>query len=193
MGPLTWMRNLRARRLAGPLPAWKPRPDAGGDHNGHVVQFYVGDFPAGTVAGFLREGIAKGEVCLVIATPAHVKAIDALLDRPGKCVYLDAGETLARFMVDGRPDRQRFHDTVGDLVQQAAEAGNGPVRAFGEMVVLLCERGEPEAARQLEALWNEVGERHHVRLLCSYPAHAVGGRNKGFAAPLRDAHSHAIA
>jgi len=96
-------------------------------------------------------------------------------------------------MRHGRPDRQRFHDTVGDLVQQAAEAGRGPVRAFGEMVVLLCDRGEPEAARQLEALWNEVGERHHVRLLCSYPEHAVAGRNKRFAAPLRDAHSHAIA
>lgn len=190
MGPLAWMRKWRARRLAGPLPQWESR-DAGG--NGHVVQFYGGEFPAGTVAGFLREGIAKGEVCIVIATPGHVKAVDALLDQPGKCIYLDAEETLARFMVHGRPDRQRFHDTVGDLVQQAAEASKGPVRAFGEMVVLLCERGDAKAAHELEGLWNELAARHHLRLLCSYPLDAMAGRNRGFAAPLRDSHSHAVA
>lgn len=190
MGPLDFWRAWRGRRLAAALPQWESH-DAGG--SGHVVQFYGGGFPAGTVAGFLREGIARGEVCLVIATAAHVKAVDALLDRPGKCLYLDAEETMARFMVHGRPDRTRFLDTVGDLVQQAAEAGNGQVRAFGEMVVLLCQRGEPEAARQLEELWNEVAARHHLRLLCSYPMEAVGGRNRTFASTLRDTHSHAVA
>lgn len=181
------LRERRARRFSAPLPQWRPEEDAG---RGHIVQFYGGAFPTAEVATFLLEGIEAGEVCIVIAEPGHITAIDRKLDRPGKCIYLDAEETLAKFMVGGRPDRVRFMDTVGDLVAEAAQAGGGRVRAFGEMVVLLCERGDPEAAHQLEAMWNELGKRHQLRLLCSYPIGVLEGRGKAMAAPLRDSHSH---
>lgn len=190
MAWVKFLRQRRARRLSRQMPLWKAADLDG--QSGHVVQFYGGEFPAGAVAGFLREGIDQGEVCIVIAEPGHIKAVDALLDRPGKCVYLDADQTLAKFMVDGRPDRVRFMDSVGDMVQQAAEAGGGKVRAFGEMVVLLCQRGDAEAAHELELLWNEVAARNSLRLLCSYPIAAVEGRSKSMAVPLRDVHSHAV-
>ena len=190
MGIFQVLRKRRARRFSSPLPAWRPEDDAG---RGHIVQFYGGAFPADAVAGFLREGIEAGEVCIVIAEPRHITAIDRQLDRSGKCIYLDAEKTMAKFMVNGRPDRTKFMDTVGDLVNEAAQAGGGRVRAFGEMVVLLCQRGEPEAAHQLEALWNELGRRHRLRLLCSYPIDALEGRSRSMAIPLRDSHSHAVA
>lgn len=190
MGLRSFLRRHRLRRLSKGLPEWRSS-DLGG--NGHVVQFYGGRFPADTVARFLLDGIQANEVCIVIAEPRHVAAVDRLLDRPGKCIYLDARETMARFMVDGRPDRMRFLDTVGDLVAQAAEAGGGRVRAFGEMVVLLCKDGNAEAARELEQLWNELGRRHHMRLLCSYPIEVLEGRAGDHAAALRDSHSHATA
>lgn len=189
MGILQALRIRRSRRLAAALPLWAP---ADAVACGHVVQFYGGRFPTASVGAFVREGLSMDEVVVLIATPAHVRAIDGMLgDQKGRVVYLDAEETLARFMVHGRPDRQRFHDTVGDLVEQAAGMGNGRVRAFGEMVVLLCDRGEPEAACELEQLWNEVGARHSLKLLCAYPVVSLGGRNKAFRATLRDSHSHA--
>lgn len=190
MAFVRFLRQRRARRLAKGMPLWDMAEREA--NSGHVVQFYGGDFPAGSVAGFLREGIDQGEVCIVIAQPHHIKAVDTLLERPGKVVYLDADQTLAKCMVDGRPDRLRFMDSVGDVVEQAAQAGGGKVRAFGEMVVLLCQRGQPDAAHELEVLWNELADRHALRLLCSYPVAAVEGHARPMATVLRDTHSHAV-
>lgn len=191
MGIFGALRRSRGRRLAAALPTWAP---ADLEACGHVVQFYSGPFPAKAVSDFVREGIDAGEVAILVATPGHVRAVDDLLgDQKGRVLYLDAEETLAKFIgLDGRPDRQRFFDTVGDLVQQASEAGNGHVRAFGEMVVLLCDRGEPEAAHGLEDLWNELGRKHSLKLLCSYPLSSLAGRNRTFQTTLRDTHSHAV-
>jgi len=187
MGLLTMLANRRSRRLAAAMPAWD-----GTAQRGHVVQFYGGAFPAATVGRFVQEGLAAGEVAIVIATPQHIQAVQGHLAGMGRSIFLDAQEAMDGFMVDGAPDRTRFFDTVGDLVAQAAQLGNGSVRAFGEMVVLLCRDGKPEAARQLEELWNELCRRHDLKLLCSYPLSALGGRNRNAAAGLCDAHSHAV-
>lgn len=190
MGILQAYLDGRSRRLAAALPEWKPDEDS---QCGHVVQFYGGPFPVAAVAKFLSQGLAAGEVGIMVATPEHTLAVQAKLGGSGRCIFLDAEETMAKFMVHGRPNRIRFMDTVGDLVGQAAHMGNGHVRAFGEMVVLLCERGEPEAAHALEELWNELGNKHPLKLLCSYPLKAFTGRNKPFETRLRDTHSHAVA
>lgn len=189
MGILRAFREHRGRRLAMALPEWQP---AGDSQCGHVVQFYGGAFPVDSVAKFLREGLAAGEVGIMVATPKHTMAVQTKLGGSGRCIFLDAEETMAKFMVDGRPDRTRFMDTVGDLVAQAAQMGNGRVRAFGEMVVLLCQKGEPEAAHELETLWNELGAKHSLKLLCSYPLTAFLGRNKPYETKLRDTHAYAV-
>jgi hypothetical protein len=175
--------------MAMALPGWEPAADG---HSAHVVQFYGGPYPVEAIAGFLRQGLAVGEVGIVVATPEHILEVQTKLGGSGRCVFLDAKETMAKFMIDGHPDRTRFMDTVGDLVSHAAQIGNGKVRAFGEMVVLLCEQGEPQAAHELEMLWNELGRMHALRLLCSYPLAAVSGPNKEFGDLLRDDHSHAV-
>jgi hypothetical protein len=41
--------------------------------------------------------------------------------------------------------------------------------AFGGMVGLLCAQGRPEAALQLEKLWNEESRAHDCYLRCAYP------------------------
>src|ERR1051326_2014437 len=187
MGLRMFLQARRVRRLLGRLPAYA-------EGQGHVVQVSAAASPAGAVAAFTRQGAAAGEVGVVIATPDHVAAADALLgDLRARVVYLDADEMLARFMVDGHPDRQRFLDTVGDVVQQAAEAGGGRVRAYGEMVVRLCQSGRPDAAVELEGLGNELARDHALRLLCSYPVDALGGGAGLLAQQLRDTHSHALA
>jgi signal transduction histidine kinase len=76
-------------------------------------------------------------------------------------------------MVDGMPDPARFEAVVGELLD-AAGAGR-EVRVFGEMVALLVAEGKPDAALSLEALWNDLQERHTFALLCAYPMNQFGG------------------
>jgi hypothetical protein len=45
---------------------------------------------------------------------------------------------------------------------------------FGEMVALLWDFGQVNAAIEVEAMWNELAAQYPFSLLCAYPADAVG-------------------
>ena len=72
--------------------------------------------------------------------------------------------------MDGdRPSAEQFEAVVGGLMDQVgARFPNRRIRAFGEMVDLLCERGNPSAAAALEELWNRLARRRSFSLLCGY-------------------------
>ena len=65
---------------------------------------------------------------------------------------------------------------MGANTEQASAAGSATmepaagrrVRAWGEMVDLLAERGDFDGALELEELWNRVGELVPLSLMCSY-------------------------
>lgn len=171
----------------------------------HVVQFYENDaFLARVTAAYVSEGLAAGEPVVAIATRVHLVALaSALRSRgveldqelaAGRCTLLEAEETLAAFMVDGRPVPARFEEVIGGLIRRL-EAGSpsGHVRAFGEMVDVLCLRGERAAALELEALWNDLGRRHSFALLCGYAISAFDGAGltDSFAG-VCTAHSHVV-
>jgi PAS domain S-box-containing protein len=136
----------------------------------HFVRFYDDDdLLLDEVAAFVGQALRTRGRGLVIATPAHCEALAQRLDALAQQVtWLDAEATLATFMVGGQPDRQRFDAVVGTAVA-AAGAGGANVHAFGEMVALLCARGQVEAALQLERLWNELAQRMEFSLFCAYP------------------------
>jgi anti-sigma regulatory factor (Ser/Thr protein kinase) len=149
----------------------------------HIVQFYERDLELiEVVGGYLAAALHAGEVALIIATPAHGRALEAELTaagidleeaRHGKAlVTLDAAQTMSRFVVDGRADPARFETVIGGLVGQALESGRA-VRAFGEMVALLWDTGQVAAAIELEDLWNALGRVLPLSLWCGYPTHAV--------------------
>src|SRR5690606_26273254 len=76
--------------------------------------------------------------------------------------------TLKRLLRDGRADEQLFRATIGRPIE-AALRQYPRLRAFGEMVALLREGGNGEAALRLEELWNRLGREHAFSLLCAYP------------------------
>lgn len=146
----------------------------------HAVQFYGTDESLfATVGGFISEGLIAGQPAVIIATPAHTKAIlDELVRRLidvaearhiGDLVCMDAEDTLATLMADDLPDPRAFMKNVGDVIEQAlAGRVRTPVRAYGEMVDVLWKQGKIEAAMRLEILWNELAGSHAFQLLCGY-------------------------
>jgi hypothetical protein len=154
---------------------------AGGD--AHVAFLYLDDEElCREVAGYLAPVVAGEAAGIVIATEAHWRAIAARLEGDGADVEAmqreerlfvrDAATVLASFRSDGRIDPERFEANVGGLVRRAARGGL-PLRAYGEMVMLLWERDDAAGALELESLWNELNEREPFSLLCGYRHDAV--------------------
>ena len=159
-------------------------PDLRGGPDRHAVLFYrdAGEV-AGQVSAYLLEAIRAGGVAVVIATPAHRDAIAGALARAGadvtgdqvagRYLALDAFETMDQFMLADWPNAASFWLTVSPLVRQAAETGT-PVHVFSEMVALLWDFGQVNAAIEVEAMWNELSAQYPFSLLCGYPANSVG-------------------
>lgn len=163
-----------------------PRTDwAAMNDTEHFVQFYEGDgFLLNSLSGFIGSAISSNDAALVVATQAHRDGLDELLiangldvanaKARGQFVSLDAAEMLTRFMVDGSPEPDRFHEVIGGLIASVSD-GRPRVRAFGEMVALLWAEGQHQAAIRLEELWNDLQKAHTFSLFCAYPMNGLGG------------------
>jgi hypothetical protein len=148
----------------------------------HVVLFHASDEE---LADQVYEHLFwSGEpgTAILIATPEHrrlitgrmaLAGIDVLAELAnGSFVVLDADETLGSFMVEGWPDAAAFWRTMSPVLKRAL-ARPGKTRVFGEMVALLWQADQTEAAVDLEALWNELARHYPFSLLCAYPVEAV--------------------
>src|SRR5690242_16151190 len=172
--------TLRAR-LRSPEVLNLHKPDAAG----HVAQFYERDETVVTsVAHLARKTLRQGDSVVLIATRAHLRAMEAVVNAAcslgqlrerGRYLALDADATLSLIIDNGFPDETRFDDAVGSFVRKASEAStNGFMFAFGEMVALLCQENRRDAALHLERLWNALALRHRFSLYCAYPLSAFG-------------------
>ena len=176
------MRLSRTRRATESI---KPRRGGlslidGAPHQ-HAVQFYESDdFLVRAVSQYLEGGLKASEPVIAIATREHRLGfarelvsrgidVDGARQR-GMFVELDAGETLSKFMLNGSPDGARFAETIGPVLERAAQqrSATGSLRAFGEMVNILWSEGNGPAALALESLWNRLSERYEFSLLCGY-------------------------
>jgi MEDS: MEthanogen/methylotroph, DcmR Sensory domain len=145
----------------------------------HVVHIYENDEVfLNTLQAFIESGFQVGDGVIAIATPAHLLALETRLTEHGveldtlraqdRYFAVEAEELLARFMVNGWPDQERFTRAVGDLIARAKGEGRN-ARGFGEMVALLWERGAQTATVRLECLWDDLCRRETFLLLCAYP------------------------
>ncbi|MBZ5508233.1 MAG: MEDS domain-containing protein [Acidobacteriia bacterium] len=149
---------------------------------GHAVQFYETDAGLVEMLGqHIGSALKSGDTSLVIATKAHRQRLAEELQlrkvnmaaaiNAGQYLELDAAETLAKFMVGGGPDQQKFADTIETVISRAGartKAGKRLV-VFGEMVALLWGEGKRDATVRLEELWNDLAQRHTFHLTCGYP------------------------
>jgi hypothetical protein len=145
----------------------------------HLVTFYESDaFLVDSVADFAVPALHDCQSVIVIATPAHRAAFaDAIHARgtdlgaaalDGRYQAIDARELLSMFMRDGVPDRARFEETCGAMLDRASAGGRHP-KVYGEMVALLLADGDMTATLALEDLWCELAAERDFSLMCAYP------------------------
>ena len=162
------------------LPSLAPRK--GENTSSHEVQFYSDD--ASLLAGFTRfiePALLAGSAVVVVATESHQKSLFQRLQehevnipaamKEGRYLPLDVAETLSNFMVNDMPDPVRFRKVVRNLVAAAAKSAKGePPRivACGECAPILWAQGNPDAAIQVEHLWDEIAKTYNVDMLCGY-------------------------
>jgi hypothetical protein len=142
----------------------------------HFVQLFQADEPSlvYNVAFYIAQGLSRGENAIVIADAAHrhgfAQRLRVLGVAAGPVLFLDAEETLSRFMVNGHPDERLFRETLDEAIAQVSGGAKAPkLRAYGEMVGILWQRGQIAAAIELEAVWNRALESEGFVLFCGYP------------------------
>lgn len=174
----------------------------------HVAHFYsdLSDCDRQVVT-WIRPALVAGGGAILVCTPANAARLRAGLEatgvdpRPleqaGRLLIVRARDLMDRFMGPEGPRGDVFHRLAKDLlvkVRVGCPDRSAPVRVWGEMVHLLWDGGQPEAAHRLEMLWNEALPERGVELLCSYD---VAGASEEACAALRQdvllTHGHLLA
>jgi CheY-like chemotaxis protein len=155
----------------------------------HAAQFHANDRHfLDEVSGFVGATLRGGGPVVVAATAetrsgiarrlAALRFDVAALERRGQYLVLDAAESLAQFMRDGRADADRHAEIVRDLERSRlafSDSADCRLTIFGEMAVLLCRNGEVEAALDVEQIWNRLTRSLPFLTVCSYPIECFRG------------------
>jgi hypothetical protein len=168
----------------------------------HAVLFYRDDATVQErVGAYVTGALRAGRSALVIGKPGlvaqlmidvhrqHVQGVPFDAKR-GRLVVLDAVATLDKFCRDGRPHRGLFMQVVGTALHELGGTPELPVAAYGEMVGVLCERGQYADAVALEQMWNELLAHEDAALFCGYAGRLFGSPpSKKFLEAIRAAHT----
>jgi hypothetical protein len=168
---------------------------------GHTVQFYKFQeelYPS--LRKYVRDGLAQGDGIIVIADRATRASIQGLGEsdlqyiraaRGDRLIMFDSESMLAMFMRDDRPDPVLFQRAMSQLLLNMAKFPT--LRAYGDMVNILCKKENFQAAVELENLWNELIHRHGFLLFCGYAnGHFKHGKNHEHLQKICSTHAHAL-
>jgi hypothetical protein len=166
----------------------------------HFVQLCdSSDSMAAAAAAFLAEAHSAGGTLLIVARESNwinihrtltARGVDVGAETAnGRLIAMNAVTKLAQVSRQGVPHAASFEMTIGEPVR--ALAAKGRLSIYGEMVDLLVELDEVDAAIALEELWNSLAERASFRLMCGYSsAHFVSRRAELRLRDVCSAHTH---
>ncbi|MBY0517208.1 MAG: MEDS domain-containing protein [Bacteriovoracaceae bacterium] len=147
-------------------------------HQDHQVQFYDHSaFLAERVANYLSEGLMRHEAIVVAARLQHWESIRNHLINLGHPVdqlvaknqiaFFDANEILKQILIGSCISYEGFNKTIRPAVM-AIGKNFFNVRIYGEIVDILMDQHNFEAARDLEKLWHNLRKENKFHLLCGY-------------------------
>jgi signal transduction histidine kinase len=179
-GAVRQVERLAERELEKVIPMPSPLRELSLVPNtaGHGVQFYEdADYLFAVVAEFVSKALAGGQSAVLIVKEDHLSGVVAALESrgvdmeaegaSGRVVLLDARETAASLMEGSSPDPRRLEEMLGELLRR--RDGQYVLCLFGEMVNVLWEDGQVDAAIELERYWDAAIARLPISLLCAYP------------------------
>ena len=150
----------------------------------HDVVLYGNDAAALArwVTPFIGSALQDGGAAVIIACSEHERgfrsALAALAIDPTssavseRLFFLDASDLAKSLLSGGKVVPGRFERLIGHKIRTLCERYS--VHAYGEIVGIYRALGKPDAARDLEQLWNELLEETPFRLLCGYPVDVLG-------------------
>jgi DNA-binding NarL/FixJ family response regulator len=163
------------------LPSLTPLVMTGADT--HAVQF-CGDDSSGLdeVAAVLSSAFHRGDIVATALIESNRDALAVRMEergwnladvgRQGRYLVFDAEEAATRIMRAGRPHRDTIAEMVAALESARRASAAGPrshLTIVGEMSAVLCRRGSPEAALELERFWDELTRSLPILTICTYP------------------------
>lgn len=168
----------------------------------HVVQVYDNDVIfIDTLTGFVESAIRSHESAIVIATNAHLSALEAKLEKCGhsiealisdnKFIPVSAEDMLHDLLINDKPDEYKFNEAISGLLKHA-KLNLKNVRAFGEMVAILWAEGKKDATLQLEHLWNKLCIQDSFCRYCAYPKELFPKNEADAVKTVCDCHSKVI-
>ncbi|MGH9470053.1 MAG: PAS domain S-box protein [Terriglobia bacterium] len=173
---------LSAPAIARPNPSSLSAGESVPNFAAHAVQFYASSNSLlDSVGDFIASALSAGDAAVVIAREAHRHGLEqqllargldlAAIEESGRLVFADARQALSAFMSEGQASPERFEERIGGLIKAARTKGgtdHRQVAVFGEMVALLFEEDQRDAAIQVEKLWNTLGRKNPLHLRCAY-------------------------
>jgi hypothetical protein len=132
-----------------------------------------------SVIEYLADGLVAGHPILLIATQAHradfiaelrSRDVDLAAACEAGCVtLLDAGTVLSWVMSETGPKAERLDGVLSVAMDRVrSPRPDAPLRAYSELVDVLCKDGDTDGAADLEAMWNELTDARHISVLCVY-------------------------
>jgi hypothetical protein len=166
----------------------------------HFVQLCDSAESMSAAAGaFLADAHSAGDILLIVAREANWINIHRILTARGvdvdaetvrgRLFAMNAANKLAELSRKGVPHAPSFETAIGDPVRELAAKGR--LSIYGEMVDVLAQLDEVDAAIALEEMWNRLAERTAFRLMCGYSsAHFVSRRAEVRLRDVCRAHTH---
>ena len=170
----------------------------------HSVHVYDHDLDLiARLRAIASTSLRLGDAVLIVATEDHRNQLVKELEetgvdvraavREGRYIMLDAAETLSAFMRGGSPDANLFAASVGAALTDTrarARSRNQGLTVFGEMVAVLWDGGQKEAALALEGICNAALADNTFHLHCAYSRALFSGEAELHS--VCDVHSHVI-
>lgn len=158
----------------------------------HLVQLYESEEHLHKiVCSFIIPAIKSDEAVIVIAEKRRIDALEACfreqsinverMKHQHQLVFVDAEVLADRSLPDGRFEGERVEQFLVDLFTRV-QKNHRRVFVYGELVNVLCERGQHVAALELEQIWSRFVTGREITLLCGYDMNNFkdGGLDKVF-------------
>jgi len=155
------------------------------------------------LCGVVASSLRVGDSVLIVATldtrnqltdELRKTEVDVRVHaRQGRFTMVDASEALSTFIIDDMPDAGLFTISIGQMLadsRKRARSRQQGLTVFGEMVAVLWDQGNKEAALRLEALWNAALHDRTFHLHCAYPRWLF--KNDSDITAVCSAHSHVL-